>query len=118
MNGPDFTIVEGTTYAFSIVWEDSGSPRAAIDIGGCTAIFRICPASSSQALVECSTENGGVVIGPQRGQLSVTISPDKTAGTSGGRWAGARYELRIAYPSGEIYSLVRGLVRLVPAVIE
>lgn len=118
MNGPDFTIVEGTTYAFSIVWEDSGTPRQAIDIGGCEAIFRICPASSSQALVECSTENGGVEIGPAKGQLSVTISPSKTAGTSGSRWAGARYELRVMYPGGEVYSLVRGLVRLVPAVIE
>lgn len=118
MNGPDFTIVEGTTFGFGITWEDSGTPREAIDIGGCTAVFRICPASSNQTLAECTTEDGGVKIGPLKGQLSVNLAPGKTAGTSGALWTGARYELRVMYASGEVYSLVRGLARLIPAVIE
>lgn len=118
MNGPDFTIVEGTTFGFGITWEDSGTPRAAIDIEGCAAVFRICPASSSQTLAECTTEDGGVKIGPLRGQLTVSLAPEKTAGTSGALWTGARYELRVMYPSGDVYSLVRGQARLIPAVIE
>lgn len=118
MNGPDFTIVEGTTFGFGITWEDSGTPREAIDIGGCTAVFRVCPASSNQTLAECTTEDGGVSIGPLKGQLSVSLAPGKTAGTSGALWSGARYELRVMYPSGEVYSLVRGQARLIPAVIE
>lgn len=118
MNGPDMTLVEGTTFGFSLTWENSGTPREPIDIGGCSAVFRICPASSSQVLAECTTEDGGIVIGPDAGRMAVRLAPEKTAGTSGGLWAGARYELRVMYPSGDVYSLVRGQIRLVPAVIE
>lgn len=118
MNGPELSIIEGTTFSFGVTWEDSGTPRSPIDIEGCAAVFRICPATSSQALAECSTEDGGITIGPDKGQLSVRLAPEKTSGTSGALWLGARYELRVSYPSGDVYSLVRGQVRLIPAVIE
>lgn len=118
MNGPDMTLVEGTTFGFSLTWEDSGAPREPIDLEGCAAVFRICPASSNQVLAECTTEDGGIVVGPEKGQMAVRVAPEKTAGTSGALWVGARYELRVMYPSGDVYSLVRGQIRLVPAVIE
>lgn len=118
MNGPDMTLVEGTTFGFSLTWESSGTPREPIDIEGCAVVFRICPASSSQVLAECTTEDGGITVGPEKGQMSVRLAPEKTAGTSGALWVGARYELRVMYPSGDVYSLVRGQLRLVPAVIE
>lgn len=118
MNGPEMTLIEGTTFGFGITWEDSGTPREPIDIAGCAAVYRICPASSSQTLAECTTEDGGITIGPLKGQLTVNLAPEKTAGKSGALWSGARYELRVMYPSGDVYSLVRGQARLIPAVIE
>lgn len=118
MNGPEYSIVEGTTFGFELTWEDSGAPRKPIDLTGCAAVFRICPAASSQTLAECTTEDGGIVIEPLAGSVRVNLAPAKTAGSSGALWSGARYELRVMFPSGDVYSLVRGQVRLIPAVIE
>lgn len=118
MNGPEITIVEGTTFGFEITWEDSGTPRRPIDLTGCSAIFRICPAASSQTLAEATTEDGGVRIDGLSGHVKVSLSPGKTAGSSGAQWKGARYELRVMFPSADVYSLVQGLARLIPAVIE
>lgn len=118
MNGPEITIIEGTTFGLELTWEDSGSPRSPIDLTGCAAVFRICPASSRQALAEASTQDGGVDIDGLAGRVRVRLAPEKTAGSSGALWQGARYEVRVTFPSADVYSLVQGFARLIPAVIE
>lgn len=112
MNGPTFQIVEGTTFGFELTWSDANG--APIDITGCAARFVICPASSTQALAECSTENGGITLGGITGEVVVSLAPAQTAGQHSKQWQGARYELRLEYPSGDVYSLLRGTVALSP----
>ncbi|EMR0455651.1 hypothetical protein ACKEQ2_006251 [Pseudomonas aeruginosa] len=118
MNGPEITIVEGTTFGLELTWEDTGPPRNPIDLTGCAAVFRICPASSKQPLAEASTEDGGIDIDGQAGRIRIRLAPGKTAGTSGALWQAARYEVRVMFPSDDVQSLVQGRVRLIPAVIE
>lgn len=110
MNGPTFQIVEGTTFGFELTWSDAAG--APIDITGCAARFVICPASSSQVLAECTTEGGGITLGGLTGEVVVSLAPSKTADKYSKQWQGARYELRIEYPSGDVYSLLRGTVAL------
>lgn len=112
MNGPTFQIVEGTTFGFALTWSDAAG--APIDITGCAARFVICPASSSQVLAECTTQADGITLGGITGEVAVELAPPKTAGKHSRQWEGARYELRIEYPSGDVYRLLRGTVVLEP----
>lgn len=112
MNGPTFQIVEGTTFGFELTWSDAAG--APIDITGCAARFVICPASSSQVLAECTTQADGVTLGGATGEVAVALAPSKTAGKHSKQWQGARYELRLEYPSGDVYSLLRGMIALEP----
>lgn len=115
MNGPTFNIVAGTTFGFELIWSDSvGAP---IDITGCVARFVICPATSRQVLAECSNFGGGITLGGATGSVVVSLSPDKTSGQHSKQWNDARYELRVEYPSGDVYSLLRGTVALSPGLL-
>lgn len=115
MNGPTLELIEGTTFGFEATWSDStGAP---IDVTGCVARFVICPADSARPLVECSTEDGGISLGGAAGTVAVSLAPGKTAGRHSKQWQGARYELRVEYPSGDVYSLLRGTVALSPGLL-
>lgn len=116
MSGPTLELIEGTTFGFELTWsDDAGVP---IDVTGCAARFVICPAASSAPLAQCSTEDGGIILGGPRGTVAVTLAPSKTANKASAQWQGARYELRIEYPSGDIYSLLRGALALEPGLMR
>ncbi|HGT2748163.1 TPA: hypothetical protein ACM2VS_005748 [Pseudomonas aeruginosa] len=115
MNGPVLELIEGTTFGFELTWSDSSG--APIDITGCAARFVICPAASTAPLVECSSEDGGIVLGGALGTVAVSLAPARTAGKASAQWKGARYELRLEYPSGDVYSLLRGTLALVPGLM-
>lgn len=113
--GPDLEFVEGTTFGFEAAWTDAqGAP---IDVTGCGARFVICPADSTHPLVECTTEDGGIVLGGQAGTVVISLLPERTRGRHSRQWVGARYELRIEYPSGDVYSLLRGTIKLLPGLL-
>lgn len=116
MNGPTLELIEGTTFGFDLTWSDaSGAP---VDLTGCVARFAICPTSSSRPLVSCSTADDGIVLGGAAGTVAVSLTPAQTAGQYSESWKGARYELRVEYAGGQVYSLLRGLVAMTPAVLE
>ncbi|WP_298727411.1 hypothetical protein [uncultured Pseudomonas sp.] len=116
MNGPTLELIEGTTFGFDLTWSDaSGAP---VDLTGCVARFAICPASSNRPLVSCGTADGGIVLGGAAGTVAVSLAPVQTARQYSESWKGARYELRVEYAGGQVYSLLRGLVAMTPAVLE
>lgn len=116
MNGPTLELIEGTTFAFDLTWSDSSG--APVDLTGCVARFAICPALSSRPLASCSSADGGIALGGAAGTVAVSLAPGQTAGQYSESWKGARYELRVEYAGGEVYSLLRGLVAMTPAVLE
>lgn len=118
MSAPTLTITEGTTYGFETTWTSNDEARTPVDITGCTAQFAITPASSRRRLVDCTTENGGITLDGPTGHLAVRIAPEMTAGSYSSAWQGARYELRVTFPSGDVYSLLRGEVELIQGVID
>ena len=109
---PTLTLIEGTTLAFSTAWANNDEARTPVDMTGCTARFVIAPEDSRRALVECTTENGGMEIEVATGTLSIRVAPEQTADQLSDAWENARYELRITFASGDVYSLLRGKAAL------
>jgi len=118
MSAPTLTFVEGTTLAFETTWSSNDDACTPVDITGCTARFAVMPATSRRVLVDCTTENGGITLEPLLGRLAIRVAPSDTAGQYSKVWDGARYELRVTFPSGDVYSLLRGTVSMEPGVID
>lgn len=116
MSAPTLTLIEGTTLAFSTAWADADETRTPVDMTGCTARFVIVPEDSRRALVECTTQNGGIEIDVSTGTLSIRVAPEQTAEQLSDAWKNARYELRVMFPSGDVYSLLRGKAALTAGV--
>lgn len=118
MSAPTLTLTEGTTFGFETTWSSNDDARTPVDITGCTARFVITPAASRRRLIDCSTENGGITLDGTAGHLAIRIAPEQTAGSYSSAWEGARYELRVTFPSGDVYSLLRGTAALTQGVID
>ncbi|QKS26578.1 hypothetical protein [Vreelandella titanicae] len=113
---PTLSMVAGTTYRFSATWASDDPSAVPVDLTGCKATF-VVATTQGKALLTCETGNG-IELVPSEGDISVHIRPEQTAGTVSPEWSGARYELRITFPSGDVYSLLRGHFQLTPGVIH
>lgn len=117
---PTLSMVAGTTYRFSATWASDGdnanTPAAPVDLTGCEASF-VVATTQGTALLTCETGNG-IELVPSEGGINVHIRPEQTAGAVPPEWSGTRYELRITFPSGDVYSLLRGHFQLTPGVLH
>ncbi|MBO1894233.1 hypothetical protein HNW13_000235 [Shewanella sp. BF02_Schw] len=50
--------------------------------------------------------------------MAIHISPGKTTGQQADAWQDARWEVRVTFPSGDAYSLVRGWARLTVGAVQ
>lgn len=113
---PTISMVAGTTYRFSAAWASEDPAATPIDLTGCEATFMVATTQGAP-LLSCETGNG-IELEPERGGINVHIRPEQTAGAVSPSWSGARYELRVTFPSGDVYSLLRGHFQLTPGVIH
>ncbi|PMN73151.1 hypothetical protein [Enterovibrio norvegicus] len=114
MADSDLTLVTGTTLAFSSVWEqqnDAGAFEPVI-ITGCTARFVMRDENTGETLVTAST-GAGITLNGDTGEVVVNLPPSKTAGLRGAMLGDVGYELRVTFPSGDVYSLMMGFVAIV-----
>jgi len=111
---PTISLVAGTTYRFSATWASDDAHATPIDLTGCEAMFAVV-SYQGETLLTCETGNG-IDLVPEDGGIHLHIRPEQTAGPVAQHWAGARYELRITFPSGDVYSLLRGKATLTPGV--
>lgn len=119
---PELEVVTGTTFGFDVTWTDHNGNG--IDITGCVMKFQI-RADDGSVVVAGTTEDGCIVItDATAGAFTVTIPPDQTR-----RYRSPitepyfpspplRYELRIYFPSGDVYSVLRGSAKLIDGVIH
>lgn len=97
-------IEKGATYRHRLLWK--GANGQAIDLSSCTAKMQVREdAEADLALVELSTENGGITITPEAGQIDFYIAGADTAAllTEGGV-----YDLEIYHPNGDVTRLCQG----------
>lgn len=113
---PTISMVAGTTYRFSAAWASEDAAATPVDITGCEAVF-VVATTQGAPLLSCETGNG-IELAPNEGGISVHIRPEQTAGAVSPEWSGARYELRVTFPNGDIFSLLRGHFQLTPGVLH
>ncbi|MGP9665995.1 hypothetical protein ACT3TY_15405 [Halomonas sp. AOP22-C1-8] len=117
---PTLTMVAGTTYRFSAAWAsddgNSNTHATPIDLTGCEAILMVV-SHQGETLLTCET-GSGIELEPAQGGINLHIRPEQTAGPIAPHWAGARYELRITFPNGDVFSLLQGRFQLQPGVIH
>lgn len=113
---PTLTMVAGTTYRFSANWASDDANATPVDLTGCDAIFMVV-SHQGETLLTCET-GSGIELEPEQGGIHLHIRPEQTAGPIVLHWAGARYELRITFPNGDVFSLLQGRFQLKPGVIH
>lgn len=113
---PTISMVAGTTYRFSAAWATDDGPATPINLTGCEALFAVV-SHQGETLLNCET-GSGIELEPAQGGIHLHIRPEQTAGPIAPHWAGARYELRITFPNGDVFSLLQGRFQLQPGVIH
>jgi len=95
----DFNILQGETYDETTTWK-VGSPAVVVDLSGYTARAQVrSRVSSTDVLLELTTENGGIVLGGTAGTIRRTLSATVTAGIT---WNGGVYDLELVAPGGVV----------------
>lgn len=94
-------------------------PGPVLDLTGCTARAQFREKYGRPVLVELTTENGGLTIGPEPGRIHIWISDEQTdvLGATASPLkprTSAQWDLEIEYPSGDVRRLMQGDVTINP----
>lgn len=115
MADSDLRLVTGTTFGFSSVWQQQNAAGEwePVIITGCTARFVMCDERTGETLVTASTGAGITIPDGESGEVVVNLAPSKTAELKSAQLGEVSYELRVYFPSGDVYSLMMGYVAIV-----
>lgn len=121
MDEQELPLVSGTTFDFELTWETEteAGPMKPVDITGCSIDLQVRGSASNALLVSCTSLAGDITVtDPTKGKMAIHISPGKTTGQQADAWQDARWEVRVTFPSGDAYSLVRGWARLTVGAVQ
>lgn len=118
----DITLRQGDTYALTltlsnaIVSFSSTTAGTPLDLTGCSAQmgFRVQPASPlvyKLNSIHATVNGGSLVLGGTAGTIVVHIPPADSVSMKNGV-----YDLRVKFPSGDIYTYVAGSFNVSPQV--
>jgi len=117
----DFTIEQGATWVQDIWWENSdATPK---DLTGYTARLQARgKLDDPGTLVDLTTENGGIVITPAEGKITLTMSAAQTAALD---WPAGQYvqqsgvyQLELEDATGFVTRLLKGTLTFDPEVVH
>lgn len=107
----DRALQQGASYELPLVWKTTAGEI--IDITGYAARMHVRKsAGAPDILLECTTENGRLVIDGPAGQVSIVLAPEDTAGAA---WRSGVYDLELVNGPA-VTRLVEGEVELVAEV--
>jgi len=112
------TIYQGATFRQSFTWKSGPTATEAepVDLTGCVARAYIREKYDSPApLLDMTTENGRIVLGGAAGTVDLELAADATA-TLPYLKRGARWDLEIEWPDGDVCRLFQGAVTISPEV--
>jgi len=121
MDEQELPLVTGTTFDFELTWETENEAGVLqpVDITGCSITLQVRSSVSNTLLVSCTSMAGDITVTePTKGRMAIHISPEKTAGQQADAWQDAHWEVRVTFPSGDAYSLVRGWARLTVGAVQ
>jgi len=100
----NLTIEQGTTLSRTLTWTDSND--ALVDLTNYTARAKVRDGYDGTAVVDLTTENGGITLGGALGTVVLSMSAADTAALSvlkDGRW-----DLELVSAGGTVTRLVQG----------
>jgi len=121
MDEQDLPLVTGTTFDFELTWETENEQGELepVDITGCSVDLQVRGMTSKALLLSCTSVAGEVTVAdPTTGKMEFHIAPGKTSGQDVTAWQDARWEVKVTFPSGDAYSLVRGWAKLAAGAVQ
>lgn len=121
MASSDLELTPGTTFAFAVTWQQkNGDQLVPVDISGCTARFQVRDDTTGETLIDAQTEGRGIDIPLGKdGLIKVSVGPSITRGIKPRSFGQVRYELRVYFPSGDVYAVLPpGFVSISSGVIR
>ena len=110
----NLVIEQNATFSKKLVWRDS--LRKPIKLTGYTAKLQVRAALGDPAvLLELSTTNGGIVIAPAIGTITLKATPEVTELIE---WDSGVYDLLLEAPDGSKTRLMEGKVTVSKGVTE
>lgn len=107
-------IDQGATFAKHVTWK-AGTPPVPVDLTGCTARMQVREKIESPvALLDLTTENGGIVLGGTSGTIDYCLLSDELTATFA--WTSGVYDLEIVFPDGTVQRKIAGNVTVSPEV--
>ena len=119
--------LQGQTYRWGFVWarpDAASTPEAPLpaiprELTGCTARMQIRSRYGAEVLLELTTENGGLTLGPDAGHITIYAADEQTDEVGATEdplksRTRARYDLEVIYPSGDVRRVIQGDLTISP----
>lgn len=108
----NLVINQGATFRHKFTWQD-GKKRP-VDLTGYTARLQARESiESAAAIINLTTENGGIVLGGTTGTITLHLSAAATAAIMIKKLV---YDLELVAPNGDVIRLVGGTISVSPEV--
>ena len=110
----NITVVQGTTFTLAPQWLVNG---LAVNLTGYTASFQVRQFTDSPTyLLNATTSNGGIVITPATGTITITAPASVTATWATGNY---QYGLNLTAPDGvTVYQILQGGFVVAPTAVH
>ena len=106
-------IDQGASFNKLVTWK-AGTPALPVNLTGCTARMQIRgKLTDAVALLDLTTENGGIALGGVAGTVTIIITAAQTTLIA---WKAAVYDLEIIYADATVRRLLAGSVSVSPEV--
>lgn len=106
-------IRQGTT--FHERWMYTTSSGVPIDLTGCRARLQVRGrVTDPAALIELTTENGGITLGGAAGTIELDISEEATRIIT--TWKGGVWDFMLTWPNGDVECLAQGQIVVMQSV--
>ena len=114
MFNENLPLVAGSTFDFELKWqtEDEFKRLEPVKLTNCEVEFEIRKSSDNSLLLRCSTQDDGITIAPESGEIYIHLTPSKTADHSPENWRDALWEVVVIFPSVDKYSIAWGSASL------
>lgn len=119
----NFNLDQGQTFHWSFIWATAGAtstdPPVPYVVTGCTARMQVRAKYGTDVLVELTTENAGITLGPAAGQVQLLLTDEQTdmLGSSEDSLKPrkiVKYDLEIVFPSGDVTRVIQGEITFDP----
>ncbi|KFA98779.1 hypothetical protein [Vibrio sp. ER1A] len=103
----DLELIAGTTLRFQLKWEAESElgKLEPVQMDGCTAKFAVRDVKTGEIMATADT-NDGIDIDVGSSTLTVALAAHKSRHFGEASNGTVDYEVRVSFPSGDVYSLV------------